>query len=531
MRGSTRTKPQTFTRFSTLCDRLTAGQRAFARVVYDGIDPCDLAGEEGEKAREIFGAVDRVPDVARRVVVQNKGREVGGTRLAAERAAHLGLTLGITRTDADETVFAFFGGPKARHARVGLRFARAALVRRGVTILEDSKDGFTIRRSHDGRRVRFEIFAASRGGDNTRGVPVVCAVLTEASFYFDEQSGVANGEAIFGAIIPRLLPGGQIIIESTPWAESGLHHREFSRNHGSPVTAIAAHCPTLVMRDDAETRAMVEQEYERDSENAHRELGANFMPVGSGHYFDHFAIGRCSAAELPIEAEPPHDNWTVVGGYDPAYVRDAAEGVVVRTNGLQFEVVATLSRVPQKDKPLVPSEVDSEFAMLVKRHGGHVISTDIHYREAVREHVGSTGICLYDSPGGNAGKCEVFGIARDLINGDHVRWSAGHARLARQMREIVAKALPGGLVSISSPRRRGDHGDAAHALCLGLRLAKEWHRRGDDSGLIVIDSSERSYPDEARWRGRYRLGEDEAVDVHALIKQRIRARLGIAYDP
>jgi hypothetical protein len=515
-----------------LHDRLTTGQRAFAKVAYDGLDPADLESDQRGKAREIFGAVECIPEPARRVVVQNKGREVGGTRLAAERGAHLGLTLPITRTDSDEMAFVFFGGPKARHARVGLRFARNALRRQRVPIVDDSKDGFTIVRPQDGRRVRFEIFAASRGGDNTRGVPIVCAVLTEASFYYDETSGVANGEAIFGAIIPRLLPGGQIIIESTPWAESGLHYREFSRNHGNPVTAIAAHCPTLVMRDDSETRVMVEQEFERDSENANRELGANFMAVGSGHYFDHFAIGRCPAVDLPIETEPPHDDWTVVGGYDPAYVRDAAEGVVVRTDGVKFEVVAIFSRVPQKGKPLVPSAVDLEFAMLVKRHGGEIICTDIHYREAVREHVSSAGICLYESPGGNAGKCEVFGVARDLINGDHVRWSAGHSRLTRQMREIVAKALPGGLLSISSPRRRGDHGDAAHALCLGLRAAKESHRRSDDSRLIVVDSaSERSYPRESRWHGQHAPRGDEDIDLHAVIKQRIRARLGIAYDP
>jgi hypothetical protein len=71
-------------------------------------------------------------------------------------------------------------------------------------------------------------------------------------------------------------------------------------------------------------------------------------------------------------------------------------------------------------------------------------------------------------PGGNAGKCEVFGRSREIIHADQLRWSEGHHRLTRQLREVVGKPLAGGLIAISSPRKRGDHGDAAHALCLAL---------------------------------------------------------------
>ncbi|MEI9940366.1 MAG: hypothetical protein WDO69_24380 [Pseudomonadota bacterium] len=452
-------KAQAFTAFCTLSSKLTIAQRAFARVVYDGLEPVDLPADERALARDIFGAVETVPAVARRVIVQVKGRDAGGSRLGAERCAHLGLTMPIDRIGQQELAYIVFGGPKLRHARIGLRHARNALKVRGAAILEDSKDGFTIRR-HDGRRVRFEAFAASRGGDTVRGVPIVAAMLDEAGFYYDEASGVANAEAIFGAIIPRLLPGGQVLIISSPWAESGLLYTEFTRNHGAPVTALAALCPTGVMRDDAETLSMIAVERERDPENARRELDAEFMPTGSGHYFDHYAVGRCPVTALPLVTAPPHDGWTVIGGYDPAYVRDAAEGVVVRTNGTAFEVVELFTRIPAKGKPLVPSEVDREFAELLVKHGGKAIATDQHYQESVRENVGRAGVWLVDVPGSNAGKVEVFAKSRDLIHNDQVRWSEGHRRLTRQLREIISKPLPGGLIHISSPRRRGDHGDA-----------------------------------------------------------------------
>jgi hypothetical protein len=497
-------KTQAFTAFCTLSGKLTVAQRAFARVVYDGLEPAELPADERSLARDIFGAVEAVPAVARRVMVQVKGRDAGGSRLGAERCAHLGLTMPIDRIGPAELAYVVFGGPKLRHARIGLRHARNALKVRGVRILEDSKDGFTIKR-HDGRRIRFEAFAASRGGDTVRGVPIVAAMLDEAGFYYDEASGVANAEAIFGAIIPRLLPGGQVLIISSPWAESGLLYTEFTRNHGAPVTALAALCPTGVMRDDAETLAMIAVERERDPENARRELDAEFMPTGSGHYFDHFAVGRCPVATLPLVSAPPHNDWTVIGGYDPAYVRDAAEGVIVRTDGARFEVVELFTRIAAKGKPLVPSEVDREFAGLVIKHGGREIATDGHYREGVRENVGRAAVSLTEVPGSNPGKVAVFGKARDLIHNDQVRWSEGHRRLTRQLREVIGKPLPGGLVQISSPRRRGDHGDAAHALCLALWAAAQG-ASNPELDAYARKATERFARNASRWGNDYGRG-------------------------
>jgi hypothetical protein len=488
-------KPQVFSKFFTL-KTPTEAQTTFYNVAFDDLEPGQLTGAKRDLARSIFGAVESIPPAARRVVVMAKGRDVGGTRAAAERTVHLGTTARLERTGPDELVYVFFGGPKLRHARVGLRFARAAAQRHGLTIIDDSSDGFTIVR-HDGRKVRFECFAASRGGDNIRGVPILAAVLTEAAFYYDEASGVMNGETIFAAIFPRLLPGGQVIIESTVWAESGLLFTEFTRNFGAPVTALAALCPTGLMRDDAETQAMIAAERERDPENAARELDVQFMPMGSGHFFDRFAVGRSAVDSVPIVTLPPHGGWLITAGYDPAYVRDAAEGAVVSSNGQRFEVIELFMRIPAKGKPLVPSEVDREFAEMVAKHGGRWIATDQHYQESVREHVAEVGIGLLNVPGGNAGKCEVFSRSRELIHVDQVRWSEGHHRLTRQVREVVGKPLPGGLISISSPRKRGDHGDAAHALCLALWAASFPQQEPFDYGARSDEVSRQIYGDSA----------------------------------
>lgn len=508
-------KAVAFTRFTTLRAVLTAGQLAFAKVAYDGLEPADLTGPERERAREIWGDVETMPDETRRVVVQVKGRDVGGSRLGAERCLHLGYTLPIDRIGHDELAYVVFGGPKIRHARVGLRHALNAARKNRLQIESQTIDGFTLVR-HDGRRVRFECFAASRGGDTVRGVPIIAALLDEAAFYFDESSGVVNAENIFGAIVPRLLPGGQILIVSSPWAESGLLHSEFMRNHGHPVTAIAAFCPTTTMRDDAETLGMVERERIRDPENARRELDAEFLPTGSGFYFDRFALDACPLENMPLVMPSAEQGWKYFGGYDPAYVSDAAEGVIVRSKGLLFEVVDVFTRVPAKGKPLVPSVVDREFATLVKRHGGKQISSDVHYEQSVREHVGGLGLSFRAAPGGNSGKVEVYGCAREIISGGRVKWSAGHLRLTRQMREVVSKPLAGGLIAISSPRRKGNHGDGASALCLALWLAqREMRSQGRDMSVVTAGGN---------WSSRQGVfvSRDRGLDYSLPYEERMR---------
>ena len=46
--------------FDLLGVALEAGQRAYARVAFDGVDPCDLEADERESARALFGPVDRI---------------------------------------------------------------------------------------------------------------------------------------------------------------------------------------------------------------------------------------------------------------------------------------------------------------------------------------------------------------------------------------------------------------------------------------------------------------------------------------
>lgn len=302
-------KAPRFTRFAALVGlALTPGQTAFGAVAFDGVAPTQLAPELQELARRIFGDVVAVPAAARKVVAMAKGRDAGGSRMGATRGLHLALTADLSRLEPDEPAYVLFVAPKIRLARVAKRFALAAARRvPRLHISGEHRDGFTVTR-HDGRAVVFECIAAARGGDTGRGVPVLFAMLDEAAFFRDEESGQVNDRHIFNALVPRVLPGGQLLIVSSPWVESGLLYDEFQKNHGAPVTALAAHCPTLVMRPDPETAATVEVERERDPENARREFDAEFLTAGAGLFFDSGALSRCIDAELP---DPIPPDWRV----------------------------------------------------------------------------------------------------------------------------------------------------------------------------------------------------------------------------
>jgi hypothetical protein len=266
-----------------------------------------------------------------------------------------------------------------------------------------------------------------------------------------------------------VLPGGLVVIASTPWAETGLLFDEFSRNYGAPVTALACHAPTTLMRtDDARILSMVAREVERDPINAEREFGALFLSGGAGLWFDAQAIHASTYSELLPALEAPAG--VLVGvGVDLALARDAAALVAVHhypTHGV-YDIAEVVELRPQRGKPLRLSEVIATFAGVTLRHGCHSMTSDFHEYYAALEHL-PPGVLLTAAPGGQTGKIDAYTRSRDLLHGGFVRIPAQYSRLGQQLRETISKPTSGGGVLISSPRRGGSHGDVASACVLAL---------------------------------------------------------------
>lgn len=473
--------PLLFTEFceSVLGVTLEPGQRPFWRVTADGVEPRDLTGGDREVARELFGDVETIPPDARGHVAVVKGADVGFSYIAALRLLHRALTA----TDAElgaagEVRPALVVAPDLRTARIVIRYALGAAesVPAIKRLIESSgSDGFVIRRE-GGRQTSVEALPATVGGRSLRGRRYIEVLFDEAAFFRDSDYAV-NDVDCRRAVITRCL--GTFWNGSTPWLETSDVWKTFQANYGHPTTALAVRMPTLLVRTDPRVVELVRERRENDPDGAATEYDCQPPAGGGGYYFDGYAIDKCPTDQLALTVLPelrPHwetDSDKLGAGFDPAFQRDACAGVVVRNRAGMFDVLDVFERRPERGAPLVPSAVCKEFAVIAKKHGATRVCSDIHYAESVKEHLRSSGVSFVEMPGGNQGKSEVYNLARDLIHAGRVRWSSGHRRLTQQMREVIARPLPGGLIAITSPRRKGSHGDLASALCAALWAAEK----------------------------------------------------------
>jgi hypothetical protein len=482
-------------RFTAFAERLLGveffpAQKVCFEVLYDGVEPGRFEGERLALARRMFGEnVETIPPEARRVAVMVKGGRVMGTRGAAIRMCHLGATVAAPPTAPGEPLFALMVGPDLRLARQALDFALGAM-RSNPDLAErvqgETRESFEFVRD-DGRRVIYAALPATAGGSAVRGRTLIGAVMTEASFFRDAMS-VVNDADIFRALLPRIVPGGQLVIESTPWAELGLLWQLWERDFGKPTGAMVAHCPTLLMRPDPEVARLVALERARDPDSAAQEFDAEFRAAGSSAFFDpHLIDDAVTEYEFPL----PHD---------PSCGRACAADLGFRLDSSALCILqnrqtgATLAYVdeiqPTLGNPLVPSIVLSRFTRAILNYGGSHCFFDQTYIESVKELCWQVGISANDLPHGQPGKLEMHMATREMFAEKRIRIPK-HARLIAQLKAIMVKPTPGGGLQITTPRRRGmGHGDVASAF-VGVAWAVRTSNAGERARFQLREHSKR----------------------------------------
>lgn len=471
-----------FSRFARACGySLTPAQAEFARAAFDGLSPSVSplgqqvwGGSFGPWSGKVAGAV--------------AGARSGKTLMSGLRALQLAIELPLVGLGRGELAVVPVVAPDIKTATQTVRFALGAARELGGGFVRDeTKEGFTVRRGGS-QEVRIEARAASAGGKSIRGRSMPCAVLDEAAFFFADDGHRVVDTEIFAAVVPRVMPGGQLLVMSTPWAEAGLLHELWSRNFGRPQDALMAHAPTLLMRaGDPDVASMVAAEELRDPDNARREYGAEFLATRSAGFFPGPAVkasvtgpqGRLHVPGLPLAA-----------GADFAFRSNASALAVVQRDRDLFQVLRVEERLPGQS-PMRPSELVADFASVLAEYGLDSVTADGHYRESIQEHLEASGMWLIDAPAGQQGRAEAFQVARQLLAQGRVRLP-DHDRLLRQLREVTSRPLAGGGVSIDLPRwPDGSHGDLAAALVLAL-----W----EASRLAPL--SELTDEEEARMRAR-----------------------------
>jgi hypothetical protein len=299
------------------------GQAELARVAFDGAQPVDR-----HLAEQIFGAIDfsHLPVGIRRVVVAVVGGRGGKTYLLiALRLVWGMLVRDLSVLAPGEQAFATVVAPNDRLRQQAINYALGAVrshpkLRPLLRLPKGSKpdtivSAFGIYRADFDRVVTFWGACATSGGYDVRGKWHTDLALDECAFFRDSSAKV-NDKDIYEAGIARILPGGQCILGSTPWAKVGLLYDFFRDNHGKPQTALVAHAPTLTLNPRAEVREVVDLETKRNPDNARREYGAEFMATGTQIFYEAEAI-EAAITEEPFVLKPQD---IVAAGGDFAFI-------------------------------------------------------------------------------------------------------------------------------------------------------------------------------------------------------------------
>lgn len=480
-------KPQKVLSFHEFCDKvinlkLTVGQRVIAKVAFGDMQPSDLDGEEKSLALEMFGGLETVSQSAKKYVCMMLGRGSGKTTLCSAYAVYQAVTHDVSRSGVGDVPYVIVVAPDKPTAQLSVRMSREMIRSNQALerlVVSDTTESIQLRRP-DGRMVKIEAFAATRGGSAMRGRTIISFIMDEACFFTSSGTDGArdyavNDRDIFGALKPRLLPDGKGLLISTPWPVETLMGEMFNANWRKCETCLAIKAPTVLVRgDDPVVRAMVDDEMARDPDNARRELYCELDGLQGGEFFDMNAI-KASEEEAtlwPLEYNP---KLPVAVGCDLGFTRDSSAVVVVQYDGKYYRVVYADELRPSPGKPLRPGEVIAKFAKVAKRYGASGVVCDAYYRESLKEHLQNEGMVIFSAPEGTKGKAEVFQRTRAVLHEGLCKIPLSNItrRMVAQCRLVSARPAPGGTVTIRIPRKIGmGHGDIVSAWVLAVhRLA------------------------------------------------------------
>jgi len=389
--------------------------------------------------------------------------------------------------------------PDMRLATQSLRYASGAARAHPLIascITKDADETLVIAQPETGLPVSIEALPATKGGTALRGRSLVSAGLEECAF-FRGDTAVVNDVELFAAVSPRVMPGGIVILASTPWAEDGLLYDQFTKNWNHPLTALAARAATTLMNPAKAYE--IAREYERDPDNAAREFGANFMTIGTSAFFNRNAIDAAIDHDLPEVRVRPKGERTIIGiGADTALTRDSSAIVVCHRVGDQYYVAECEEATPVSGAPLKLSEVCAGYAAMMGRHNMRYAYADGHSIEPSREYLEPLGCSLELAPAGQGGKFEVHDRVSKLLNEGKIHISPTQKRLIQQFRQCLAAPISGGRMRIWSPRKTGTHGDTLSAAVLAIWAASECA----ESVILddINDSEQHLTGDGERWQ-------------------------------
>ncbi len=475
----------------TLGVTLTPAQHVLCAVAYDGMNPADFTDPiQRALAVELFGGVSVIPARARRVACHLCGARGGKSYvLVALRLLHLALVVNLMGDGVrpglapNERATALIVAPDMRLAAQTWRFALGAAQSNKLIapmigkIWETTfRTAFEIHRPDCGRIVVVECLPATKGGSAIRARNLVGAALEECCFFKDEKTGAINDDAIFTAVTPRIMLGGQTLLVSTAFGRSGKMYDLHTANWRRPGTAIAATAPTILLNPAKAEEVSIETE--RDPVNAAREFGCKWMAGTMDGFFSHDAIEQAihpQAGDRSYFVKAPNGLWPKSALGSEIRVAVAAPGTIVvvyKSAEGDFWLTEASEAQAKPDAPLRPSDVVAHFSAVCSAHGTRWIVGNTRFRDALSEELGKSRLSFSASTEDvTAAHIET----RSILHAGRLHIPR-HVRLIDQMKKLISRESIDGGLTLSYPR---DPRDAGQADVLGPLVAALAHRNGE----------------------------------------------------
>jgi len=446
-----------------------------------------------------------------------------------------GLTADLSPLAAGESAYGIIVCPDLRESRHALQYATgliASKVELAPLVCTQTKDQVTLTRP-DGKQFTLEALPATRGGGAVRGRTLFGAALDECAFFRDDSFAV-NDQDIFDALEPRVtIPGGFLVLSSTPWLESGLLYTMWRDNYGHPKVALCAHAPTYLMRsNDKIVLDKIDRARLLNPKNAIREFDAQFGATSSGLFFDQDLVRACLQTSVII---PVQEGARVYIAVDAAFSTDTSDvfGWAVATSLASGVVQDAEIRRERRLTTIhecggwVVDRSPRDMALRIKqdvcdRYGTNRIYIDQFSDRAFSQLCRDVGLITetitWISGDKIGSKGERYRRVRTaMANGDlRVCYSD---QLHKDMQECRSYPLPGGSERITVPRTRRGHGDVLSATIMAASESMGIPGILAPPAATVVDTASQRQKDDAE---RYFRAAQKRVRLRAAYESRYR---------
>lgn len=366
---------------------------------------------------DVFGCPrDGLPRTAPRTVgIRAGGRAGKSSRLLAPKALHAAWTVPLPNLRKGEYARALITAPDVDFAKQVVNYCRGMvedspmLRSRVIGYKGDGKDDdddqeigtvecIKLRRP-DGHLVEIALKAASGKGKTGRSRTLVFAGFDEACFFNSDTAGgksyVVDEEELFGAVIQRVEPGGQVWLVSSPWVENhgyleGLIAREFGKHE----TALVAVAGTRLLNPSWDPDGVIERDMRKTNpEKAMREIDAIPMASGAKQFFPMDAVARAFGRNRSRELQPLPGE-THCAGVDFGFRKNSSALTIAREENGISRVAYQMELRPANKASLMPSEVVREFAFWCMRYGARMMRGDLSYVQTAHEELGKLARAL-----------------------------------------------------------------------------------------------------------------------------------------